>query len=281
MGITGRVRKDLEYLAGELGERNDGSDASFAALRAAADYIDAELRTAGWDCRRDSFPGASQRRVDNVVAERRGSTGSGDVWVVGAHYDSVRGGPGANDNCSGVTVLLALARSLADYAPECTLRLVAFSNEEHPHTRRPSMGSLVYASRCRSAGERVQAMLSLETLGTSGVQTLALVGNLRSRGLTRRLAAMLSQVPSGLAVRPVVLPGFVPGVRSSDHWSFWKQGYPAVMLTDGGPLRYRHYHRPTDTVDRVDVAKLAALSTQIECVLRATTTSSAPPVRAA
>ncbi|MFN7134712.1 MAG: M28 family peptidase, partial [Myxococcales bacterium] len=139
-----------------------------------------------------------------------------------------------------------------------TVRLVAFSTEEPPFTRTRKMGSLLHARLCRKEKRRVVAMMSLETLGRAGTRglfgrprALLVVGNLRSRALVRGL-----QLSHG-RTRAVVAPGFLPGVKSSDHWSFWKQRYPAVMVTDGGPLRYRHYHRASDTPDRLDEAALA------------------------
>jgi len=80
---------------------------------------------------------------------------------------------------------------------------------------------------------------------------LALVGNLKSRSLLQ-LCSNAIKAKSAIQTRAVSLPGQLPGVRSSDHWSFWKSGYPAIMATDTAPLRYTHYHRTTDTPDKIN-----------------------------
>jgi Zn-dependent M28 family amino/carboxypeptidase len=203
-----------------------------------------------------------------------------DIVLVGAHYDSIRGGPGADDNATGTAALLALARGLSR-GMQRTVRLVAFANEEHPHTRRRTMGSLVHARACRARRERIIAMLSLECLGFhvrdenarrgDGDLTRLLrlvpvwtdgafvVSNFRSRRLGEWVASSLQQ-NGPLPIHRVTAPGFLPLAKSSDHWSFWKNGYPAVMITDAAPLRYRHYHRATDSVERIDAEALAAMT---------------------
>ena len=146
-----------------------------------------------------------------------------------------------------------------------TRRLVAFVNEERPFLRTPLMGSHVYAEACRKRGDRVEGMISLETIGCqSNSQRLSLrglvlppqgdfigvLGNRSSRGLVLACDRMLRRVGS-VPVESRSLPGALPGVKSSDQWSFWKQGFPAVMITDTAPLRYPHYHRATDTPDKI------------------------------
>jgi hypothetical protein len=263
------TERHLLVLAEQLGERNDTHDKAYASLLAAEVYIAGALDYLGLPTWRQPLVSMPSRRiVHNVVAELRGLQRPDEVVVVGAHYDSVHGGPGANDNGSGMAVLLAVAEQLQAEALGRTLRFVAFVNEEPPHTRKQTMGSLVYAKRCRAQREQVTAMLSLETIGTPGVHSLGVVGNLRSRGLAADVAAQFGH-HGDVRARKVVLPGMLPGVNSSDHWSFWKCGYRAVMLTDGGPLRYRHYHRATDTVDRVDIDKLERVAQRVTSVLRA------------
>jgi Zn-dependent M28 family amino/carboxypeptidase len=198
------------------------------------------------------------------------------VVIVGAHYDTHRGSPGANDNGSGVAALLALARAFVHEPVSRTLRFVALTNEERPFLRTKQMGSRVYAARCRARGEHVVGMLGLETIAyrseRPGSQRLslfgllspqrgdfvALVGNRRSRRLVAAAAASLGK--AAVPCETFTLPSNVPGAWSSDHWSFWKEGYPALMVTDTGPLRYPYYHQPGDTPEQLDYDFLALVA---------------------
>jgi hypothetical protein len=272
-----RVLEDASMLS-TMGQRHDGDPLAHAHLQKAADRIEARFASARWSTRREPFAGERGRRVENVIAERRGAVAPEAIVVLGAHYDSIRGGPGADDNATGVAALLAIADGLGERLGR-TVRLVAFTNEEHPHTRTRTMGSLVHARACREAGDRIVAMLSLESLGfhvqpaspRRGDLTLLqrlvplwtegtfVVTDLRSRALGRVITRTL-RPQIRLPVRRIVAPRFLPLVKSSDHWAFWKNGYRAAMLTDAAPLRYRHYHRPTDTIDRVSSGVVAAIA---------------------
>ncbi|MEA3275961.1 MAG: M28 family peptidase, partial [Pseudomonadota bacterium] len=185
------------------------------------------------------------------------------------------GSPGANDNGSGVAAVLELARLLAGRALARTVRFVAFVNEEPPFSYTPEMGSLVHARAARDRGDRIQAMLSLETIGhysdRPGSQRypyplslfypdtadfIGFVGNLGSRQLVRSAVQSFRRhafFPSeGAAV-----PAWVKGVGWSDHWSFWQAGYPAIMVTDTAFFRYAHYHSAGDTPEKIDYARTA------------------------
>jgi hypothetical protein len=269
--------RDVSTLAAELGERNLRDEACYRRLQQAGDFIEDSLRAAGLRTERQGYR-VQGRLVHNIEAELSGGLRHDEVVIIGAHYDTAHGSPGANDNATGVAVLLALARALLQEQRPRTVRLVAFATEEPPFTRTSEMGSLVYARRCRARQERVVGMLSLETLGSFYEQRrgpeapfplniispwrgdfIAVVGNPASRKLVDRIIQSF-RPGSGLRCRRAILPGLLPGVRSSDHWSFWKQGYPAAMVTDTAPLRYRHYHRRTDTLDKLDLPRLAAVA---------------------
>jgi Zn-dependent M28 family amino/carboxypeptidase len=173
--------------------------------------------------------------------------------------------------------MLELARLYASVPPAVTLRFAAFVNEEPPFFMTEEMGSLVYARACRGRNDRIIAMYALETIGyyteDPGTQEypepfhllfpsigdfIAMVANFRSATLlVRTIDAFRRQ--SSLPALGAPAPESVPGVSWSDHWSFWQQGYPAVMLTDTAPFRYPHYHAPTDTPDKLDYARMAAL----------------------
>src|SRR6266513_1519721 len=153
------LRANVQKLAGEIGERNMWH---YAQLNAAADFIENSFSQAGLHPRRDSYELRGQA-CHNIEAEIPGARP--EVVLIGAHYDSVFGSPGANDNGSGVAATLALARRFAGRKPEHTLRFVAFVNEEPPYFLSGEMGSLVYARRCNERGENLSAIISLETIG--------------------------------------------------------------------------------------------------------------------
>jgi Zn-dependent M28 family amino/carboxypeptidase len=275
IALREELRADVQKLAGEIGERNV---ARYPQLNAAADFIEASFTRAGFHPRRDSYE-LRGRTCHNIEAEIRGN--SPRIVVIGAHYDSVFGCPGANDNGSGVAALLALARRFARTSTSArstssTLRFVAFVNEEPPNFLSSQMGSFVYASRCKARGDQIAAMISLETIGyysdAPGSQTypapglgafypkvgnfIGFVANTHSRALLRRTMSIFraqKKIPSEGAA----LPAFIPGVSWSDQWSFWRHGYPAIMITDTAPFRYPHYHLPTDTPDKLDYDRFA------------------------
>jgi Zn-dependent M28 family amino/carboxypeptidase len=198
----------------------------------------------------------------------------------------VLGAPGANDNGSGVAAMLALARRFAGKPAQHTLRFVAFVNEEPPYFLTGQMGSFVYAGRCKAHGDRISAMISLETIGyfsdAPHSQTypapglgvfypsignfIGFVSNVPSRHLLRRAIALFrkhANIPSEGAA----LPAFIPGVSWSDQWSFWQHGYPGIMITDTAPFRYPHYHSATDTPDKLDYDRFALVVSGMEKVI--------------
>ena len=262
---TTRLREDIRRLAGDIGERNFYH---YPQLAQAAALIEGWLREAGYTPARQDYE-ARGKRFANLEVEIRGATAPEEVVVVGAHYDTGHGSPGANDNGSGVAALLALARTFAGEPAARTLRFVAFTNEERPLLRTRKMGSRVYAMRCRERGENVVGMVCLETIGyrsdSKWSQRLSLfglvapragnfiafVGNRRSRALLDAAAASFRR-RARVPCETFTLPTNFPGAWSSDHWSFWKEGYPGLMVTDTAPLRYPYYHKPEDTPDKLD-----------------------------
>src|SRR3989344_1531775 len=153
---------DVKALAAGIGERNAGR---YEALQAAADYIDASFEAAGYVVSRQRYV-MDGRPYDNIEVERRGVAQAGKGNVVGAHYDTVPGSPGADDNATGVAATLALARAFAGLDLPPTVRVVAFVNDGAPYAHTARMGSVVYTARARERGERVAAMLSLEPMGS-------------------------------------------------------------------------------------------------------------------
>jgi hypothetical protein len=275
--LRAELAADVQKLAGEIGERNMQR---YPQLNAAADFIEASFSRAGLRTRRDTYD-LDGRACHNIEAEIPGTRP--EIIVIGAHYDSVFGAPGANDNGSGVAALLALARRFAGKTTGQTLRFVAFANEEPPYFQTEQMGSLVYARRCKAHGDRISAMISLETIGyfsdTPRSQTypsvgirpfypntgnfIGFVGNIRSRALLHRAIRLFRQ-QAKLPSEGGALPSFIPGVGWSDQWAFWQCGYPAFMVTDTAPFRYPHYHEATDTPDKLDYDRFALVVSGME-----------------
>ena len=279
--VTTHLKRDVAVLAGDFGERNLRDSKRRGALQAAREYIAGELAAAGHTVSRQTYV-VGDAHAENLEVEVRGTDMADEIIVVGAHYDTAENTPGANDNASGVAALLAIARHpLSGIAWRRTVRLVAFCTEEPPFTRTAEMGSWIYARACRRHGDAIAGMLSLETLGYYAdshhpehapfplrhaspwrPDFLAVLGNLSSRELVAQVVSAFEETANIRCVG-AALPGILPGVRSSDHWSFWKEGYRAVMLTDTAWLRYRHYHRPSDTPDKLDFRRLTKVISSV------------------
>jgi Zn-dependent M28 family amino/carboxypeptidase len=217
-------------------------------------------------------------RYNNIVVTLEGGSRREETIMIGAHYDTVSGTPGADDNASAVAVLLELCRALKDYRPERTLRLVFFVLEEPPAFNTPAMGSYVYAMQARNRGENIDGMISLEMVGyfndDEGSQAfpvpglhwlfpdrgnfIGVVGNVASRELTLAVAEAL-KAGSGLAVEHLVALPFIPGIGLSDHGSFWKMGFRAVMVTDTAFYRNPNYHGEKDTIGTLRFDKMSEL----------------------
>jgi Zn-dependent M28 family amino/carboxypeptidase len=269
---AGHLRKHVTVLSEEIGERNLWRDGTLAA---SADYIEQTLEKSGYPVTSQEYT-VQGTRVRNLMATLGGLSRAEEIVLIGAHYDTVRGSPGANDNASGIAALLEIARLLATRPLARSVRFVAFVNEEAPFFYTWDMGSHRYAREARERGDNISAMLSLETLGyysdAPGSQRypnplyawlypdtgnfIGFVGNLASRRLVRQCLGAFrrhSRFPS----EGVAAPGNMTGIHWSDHWSFWQEGYRAVMVTDTALFRYPHYHAGTDLPDKLDYERLA------------------------
>jgi Zn-dependent M28 family amino/carboxypeptidase len=280
VSLAAEIKADVTFLAGTIGHRDTDHSENLGRV---ADYIEKELKKAGLVVVRHPYTVANQT-VYNLDAEIKGETD--EVVLVGAHYDSVKGAPGANDNASGVAAVLALARRMGKDRPQRTLRLAAFVNEEPPYFQTDRMGSLVYAKECQARGDKIAAMISVETIGCysdePGSQRypspfnlfypkegnfIAFVGNVESADLVKRIIGQFRKDVRFPSEGAAVL-GSIEGVGWSDHWSFWKCGYKAIMVTDTAPFRYRWYHTAGDTPDKLDYERTARVVEGLEIVVR-------------
>jgi len=278
--IAGNLRRHVAAVASR-----EHNFLKVAELEAAARYIEKALAGSGLTVATQHFV-SGPAEVRNIEVEIRGGARASEIVIVGAHYDSVLGAPGANDNGSGVAAVIELARLFAAEKPARTLRLVEFVNEEPPFYHTDAMGSRHYARRSKERGENILAMLSLETIGYYSDQPgsqrypfplglfypstgnfIAFVSNLTSRALLHETLASFRR-HAGIPSEGVAAPAFIPGVDWSDHWSFWREGWPALMVTDTAPYRYPHYHSAQDTPDKVDYERLARVVTGLHGMLR-------------
>ena len=269
--LAANLRHHVTVLAGEIGERSIWQPGSMAK---AASHLTATLAGFGYTVVRQEVAAYGAAAV-NLAVELPGRERPEEILILGAHYDTVRHCPGANDNGSGVAALLELARLLRREQPARTIRLVAFANEEPPFYFTREMGSYLYAARCKAQGEKIVAMLALETMGSyndaPGSQRypwpfalcypeqanfIAMVGNLRSRALVRRVTGSFRQ-HARFPAEGLAAPALLHGVGWSDHWSFWEHGYPALMVTDTAFFRSAAYHTPQDTPEKLDYDRLA------------------------
>lgn len=281
--LEARLREHVMLLAGEIGERNVASP---ERLTRARDYLRRRFEsfTGGKKDRVTLEPlGASGSHADNVIYELPGDPQS--IIVVGAHYDSAEGTPGANDNASGTAAALELARHFSTAPPRCTLRFVLFANEEPPFFKNEGMGSLTNARNAQRRGDPIRAMLALETLGAysdvPGSQKypwpvgllypdrgnfVAFVGNIGSRSLVRQSISAFRE-HAAFPSEGAALPATFPGVDWSDHWAFWQTGYPALMVTDTAVYRDPNYHHASDTPEHLSYDKLALVVDGLKAVI--------------
>lgn len=264
--MSERLRTHVHAL---IGERHPWT--SPAALRQAADYVADRFRSLDLKTTAHTFDalGQTHRNVIARLAPAKPSAASRPPLILAAHYDTVSGSPGADDNASGLAVLLEVAHALRGAPPARPMRFIAFGLEEEDLT-----GSLAYTSCLKAQGEEIHGAIVLECVGYAssdeGSQLappglpipvpsvgdfLAIVGNRMSADLVASIERAAARRVPRLKTVPLVVPGNgerFPDTRRSDHAAFWQHGYPAVMLTDTANFRNPHYHQPTDTADTLD-----------------------------
>ncbi len=273
---------EVETLSVKIGERNFRNK---ARLDAAAGYIEKSFAKENVRVSRQAFQIRGENFY-NIEAEIRGAALPDKIIVIGAHYDSAVGTPGANDNASGVAALIELVRIFSESQPACTVRFVAFANEEPPFFWSNNMGSLVYARQCRKKEEDVAGMISIETIGyysdaeksqrypfplncfkkSRKGNFIAFISNMSSKQLLDASMKSFRQ-GSDFPLDGMALPAIVPRVVSSDHSSFWRQGYRAIMVTDTARFRYPYYHTQQDLPDKMDFARMSMVVAGIEKVV--------------
>jgi len=266
------LRQVVTMLATEIGVR---SFLDRERLERTAAYIADQFTSCGYEVTKQPFV-FQGNTYHNIIAELIGGASPETLLIVGAHYDGVRTTPGADDNASGVAGLLGLARELFNARMERTVRFVAFGLEEWPVYRSSNMASYHYAKSLKEKNERVDGMICLEMIGyfcdREGCQHypfpymnrrfprtgnyIAMVGNMRSKAFTGRIANGFKKA-TDLPLITLNAPAIMIGIDFSDHWSFGKFGYQALMVTDTAFYRNPHYHAPTDIPETLDYERMA------------------------
>ncbi len=274
-----KITTHVHTLAGDIGERNVFHP---RALAAAASYIQEEWEQQGYEVKPQHYRAKGIDCV-NLEVTRAGSDSSEPMILIGAHYDSVKGSPGANDNGSGVAALLELSRLFTTVTPQTTVRFVAFVNEEPPFFYWQKMGSMVYAKAARHRGDKIRCMVSLETIGyfpnsphsqayppllkwfyPDRGNFVAFVANFRSRKIMHQAAHHFRQC-TDFPLQYIATVPWLPGVSWSDHLAFWRHGYRAFMVTDTAFYRYPYYHSADDTADKIHYPPFARLTEDLFC----------------
>jgi Zn-dependent M28 family amino/carboxypeptidase len=249
----------------------------YPRLEQAAQYIKEEFGKVGLDVKEDSFQWEGKTHK-NIVAEKRGTASPERVFILGAHYDTVPGSPGADDNASGVAALLEIARTIQSVSLGGTVRLIAFSLEEYNY-----IGSAHYVERLKTEKEEILGMISLEMVGFTGSRQdyppyldpkyypnvgdfIAIVGNERSQKFLEKVCQSFKAHVPQLPLEFLVVPGNgerMEEVRLSDHSIFWDEGFAALLVTDTSFLRNPNYHLPSDRIETLNFEFMQKVATGV------------------
>jgi Peptidase family M28 len=234
--------KHVEWLSLTIGDRHLWKDSS---LDKTAHYIKSVFENYGYHMERQMYS-CYGKTVSNLIAEKKGK--DEDIVIIGAHYDTVPGTPGADDNASGVAGLLELARLHKESSNKKTLVFVAFVNEEPPCFGSPRMGSMFYAKKLKDRGTPVEVMISLEMIGyfsKEALQTyplpgmsllypktadyIGVAGNFHSSRYVSFFKKGIRKY-SNINARSLRAPEFFGGINLSDNYSFWHHQYRIERL---------------------------------------------------
>ena len=267
------LKRHVEVFGREIGERNIYHPEK---LYEAADYIRNVWEEQGFRVESQKYH-AQGVLSENLWVEVPGKVLADEIVIVGAHYDSVMGAPGANDNGSGVAALLEISGAFKKEGPmKRSVRFVAFANEEPPFFPGQDMGSQVFVKEVVvKRKENIQGMICLETIGYYSNQRgsqkyplflgkfypsegnfLGMVANLKNRGLLKQFNQYFRE-STDFPCECIAAPSIVMGIDWSDHKSFWDHGYPAIMLTDTAVYRYPYYHDRTDLPENLNYPEFA------------------------
>lgn len=244
-------------------------------LNRVAEYIKSTIESYGLTCNYqgytiDSLPGDDYK---NVVCKL--NAGKAKTFIIGAHYDVCDDQEGADDNASGVSGMIEVARLLSKQRTKLThnIEFVAFTLEEPPFFRTSFMGSYIHAHSIKDQISDYDGMISMEMIGyysedeiqdyPTGIGAfypkhgnfIASVGNLSSKWISDNFKESMA-IHNQLEVQKLAAPSFVTGIDFSDHLNYWEVGLDAIMITDTAFMRNKNYHKKTDTIETLDFNKM-------------------------
>ena len=274
-----KLKRHVVKLSNEIGDRNISN---YENLKKTADYIVVQFLSYGYNVTFQKYSVAG-KEVKNIIALKTGSRFPNEIILLGAHYVSCFN-PGADDNASGISGLLELARMIANKKVDRTIEFIAFVNEEPPFFKTEVMGSRIYAKECKAENKNIRAIIVFDLIGFYSNKPfsqrypvilglffpnkgnfIGVFGNFKSRYLARQITRIFKN-NSSFPIASIALD-FIPGIDFSDHWSFWKEGYPAVMISDTAFLRHKNYHKNTDTWEKLNYKDMACVIEGIYGVL--------------
>lgn len=266
-----KLKRHVVKLSNEIGDR---SIFNYDNLQKTAGYLEEEFLSYGYSLEFQKYT-VDNRETRNIIAKKIGRKFPNEVILIGAHYDSCFN-PGADDNASGIAALLELARMVANQDVDRTIEFVTFVNEEPPFFKTEEMGSRIYAKRAKAENKSIKAIIVFDLIGfysnkifsqrypiIAGLffpnkgNFIGLFANFKSRYLARQITRIFKN-NSSFPIASIALD-FIPGIDFSDHWSFWKEGYPAVMISDTAFLRHKNYHKNTDTWEKLNYKDMACV----------------------
>jgi len=281
--LAEKFKRHVYKLSHEIGDR---SHEKYDKLDEAARYITKEFESFGYEVEFQAYS-AREKVFRNIIVTKPGTPGSekaDEILVLGAHYDTY-GNPGADDNASGVAGLLEMARIFHGRETGRTIKFVAFVNEEPPFFKKKHMGSRVYTKAAKKNGENIKGAFILETIGYYSNERnsqhyppgfgfffpnkgnfIGVVGNFKSVKFVKNIVSSFKK-GTKFPVEWIVAPSLVIGVDYSDNWSFWQEGYPAVMITNTAFYRNPHYHKATDTYDTLNYESAAEVVKGVSATL--------------
>jgi len=273
--IKKSMESDIEYLQ-SLGPRNSENDKSYKQLVQCEEWIRQRWESQGYVVKKQTFS-YKGKEYSNLEIEIKGGTLPSEIIIISAQYDTLPDSPGANNNGSGMAILFQLSGLLKNLTPDRTLRLIEFVNEEDPFFGTEMMGSYQYAKRCRQRGEDIRVMLSFDALGIYKDEPdsqrlpfpfslfypdrgnfLAFIGNLGSRKYMMETTRGFKK-GSLFPIQAGVAPEWAKGAAWSDHSSFWKFGYPGIMVTDTGGFRSPSHTTKEDTMEKLNFEAMSRI----------------------
>jgi len=278
--MSERLRATVQHFAVEIGERNIAASWNLAS---ATDDLATSLEKIGYDVQRQGVV-VGDDVVQNIVVHVAGGEHGGEAIVVGAHFDTFAGTPGADDDASGVAAVMELARTFQATRGKRAVYFAFFVNGEAPYVQTDQMGSLVYAKWLKGQGMEVRGMLSLDGLGAysdapparpypTGVvppypatsNFLAILGNEASRPFLEQVTTSMQHgsvpVVSNVVAEDQAL------ATGSDQWAFWKVGFPALLVTDIAEYRYKDHRQKTDLPDKLDYERMARVVSALKATI--------------